>query len=295
MYIGLASTTLAAYHMQSIRLPAMLEAARQRGFRWHCMALLVLSAALSGCAAGVRNDQDASYLYRSGDDFVRLAPIEPGAPPNSHPFAISEGQLRRLLAGIEVRGAASIGKAPVFLKEELETIVPPLASALSKAGPNQDVAFAVTSRRGLFGSMSPKSVTTGRLFMRGDSLNLIFGLVQERRDIGEIDYAGVKPEGFVPGSRERRIGDRIWKIEPGRGQLHNQRGDWLVFDRSVIPAAGATQAAPSTPGDATSGSDAPTKAQEIENRLRVLDALRKRGAITEQEYRERRRAILEQL
>lgn len=281
--------------MKPTHMPAMLEAALRRGPRWHCVSLLVLVTALSACAAGARNDQDGSTVYRSDDNFVRLVPIEPGAPPNAHPFAISAGQLSRLLAGIEVRRAVSIGEAPVFSKEELETIVPPLVSALSKAGPTRDVTFAVTGRRGIFGRLSPETVTTGRLFVTGDSLNLIFGLMQERLDAEKFESTAVSPT-VAPGARSRRIGDTVWKIEPGRGQLHEQRGDWLVFDRSAIPAAGAIPAAPSTPDtDVKSGGEAPAKVQEIEDRLRVLDALRERGTITEQEYLERRRAILEQL
>lgn len=273
----------------------MPEAARRGSFRRYCASLLVLVTALSGCAAGARNDHDANYVFRTDDDFVRLAAIEPGAPPNSHPFAISASRLNGLLAGVHVRRAVAIGRAAAFSKEELEIIVPPLVSALSKAGPNQDVTFAVTGRRGLFGSASPRTVTTGRLFARGGSLNLIFGLMQERLDPSTFGYEA-PGTAITPGARSRRIGDTIWKIEPGRGEFHGERGDWLVFDRSAIPSAPVIQAAPPMPDAGTKvGGEVPAKAQEIENRLRVLDELRKRGVITEQEYLERRRAILEQL
>ncbi len=279
--------------MKPTPMPKMPEAVHRCDLRWHCVPLLLLVATLSACAAGVKNDQDGSYVYRADDDFVRLVPIEPGAPPNAHPFAISASQLRQLLAGVEVRGATSIRKAPVFTKEELETIVPPLASALAKAGPNQDVTFAVTGHRGIFGRASPKTVTTGRLFASGDSLHLIFGLMQERVDSGTLGYTVLSPT-LTPGARSRRIGDSIWKIEPGPGRFREQRGDWLVFDRSAMPPPEALQAAPAAP-DMKPGGEAPAKAQEIENRLRVLDALKEKGVITEQEYLERRRAILEQL
>ena len=278
-------------------MAAILQHAGRAGFCWRHI-ILVVAVALNGCAGlGASDDRDSRYVYQSDENYVRLEPIEPGAPANAHPFTVSAEQLRRLLARPKVRGASSIGTTPVFSQEELESIASPLASALSKAGPNQDVTFAVASHRGLFGKLSPKSVTTGRMFVRGDSLNLIFGLMQARLDTGRLDYTGADP-AVTAGLRARRIGDTIWKIEPGPGRFHEQRGDWLVFDRSAIPA----MATPTTPRAHDTGARpaeaAPTtdgKAQEIENRLRVLDALREKGAITEQEYRDRRRAILDQL
>lgn len=282
-------------------MPTILDTARRAGRRRY-LSLLVLAAALAACAGtGTKNDRGGSDVYRSEDSYVRLEPIEPGATANSHPAAVSAGQLRRLLAPVEVSDAAVIGKAPVFSQEELETIVPPLASALSKAGPQQDVTFAVAGRRGVFGRLSAKSVTTGRLFASADSLNLIFGLIQQRVDAAMLDYSEVIPE-IIPGTRSRRIDLKVGRIEPGSGRLLERRGDWLVFDRAAIPAAAAVPAARSARDtDAKSGGEAPpaptleSKAQEIENKLRVLEALRERGVVTEQEYRERRRAILEQL
>lgn len=275
------------------------EATRRTGLRWRYLSPLVLAAALTACAtAGTKDNRDGSDVYQSDGNYVRLDPIEAGAPANSHPFAISAGQLSRLLAGIKASGAASVGSAPVFSQEELDTIVPPLASALSKAGPNQDVTFAVTARRGIFGRLAPKAVTTGRLFVQGDSLNLIFGLIQQRTNGEVLDHRGVVPE-VIPGTRSRRIDLNVGQIEPGSGHVHERRGDWLVFDRSAIPPAAAAPTRRDT--GAKSGGEAPAtptvdgKVQEIEHKLRVLETLRERGVISEQEYRERRRAILEQL
>lgn len=277
-----------------------LEAARRTRLRPHYVALLVLAAGLTACATMGKDNRAGSYVYQSDDNYVRLDPIEPGAPSNSHPFAVSAAQLTRLLADVKVSGAASADKAPVFSREELETIAAPLASALSKAGPNQDVTFAVTARRGIFGSFSAKDITTGRLFVREDSLNLIFGLIQQRLNPEMLGYSHV-PD-IIPGTRARRIDLKFGQIEPGSGHLQERRGDWLVFNRSAIPATIATPATPAPPaaagksgGEALPAPTVDSKIQEIENRLRVLDALKERGVITEQEYRERRRAVLEQL
>ena len=268
----------------------MLQSTRRVRSSWSYVSLLVLATALCACAeTGATESSNRGDGFQSGDNYVRLIPIEAGAPANSHPFVISADQLHQLLAGIKVDDASLAGRAPVFLEEELQTIVPPLVSALSKAGPNQDVAFAVTSHRGVFGSYSPKSITTGRLFANADSLNVIFGLMQQRVDSGALDYSGVTPAA-IPGARSRRL-EVGWKIEPGSAHLHEKRGDWLVFDRSAIPPAAVLPSA----GSATEAGTIDHKAKEIESRLQVLDELKKRGAITEPEYLERRRAILQEL
>jgi hypothetical protein len=262
------------------------------------MLLLVLSTALSACVGmGDRESRHPDDVFRSGDNYVRLVPAETGAPTNSHPFIISPRDLRKLLAGINVVGADSIGKAPVFSKEQLDMVVPPLATALSKAGPHQDVTFAVAAYPGLFGSYSTKSVTTGRLFVNAGSMNLIFGLMQER--FGRSDYEYKVPK-IAPGIRARRIDLAPWQLDAGNANVYEQRGDWLVFNQSAIPAAAIAPTRPSPeagvrPGGDTTSPTIDAKAQEIENRLRLLDRLKENGAITEQEYRERRRAILEQL
>jgi hypothetical protein len=279
--------------MQAIHKPT-----RRVGLLGRNTLVLISAVVFSACAGwGTQESRHPGDVFRSGDNYVRLVPVEAGAPTNSHPFVTSPRELRRLLAGINVVGADTIRKAPVFSKEQLDMIVPPLTTALSKAGPYQDVTFAVTAYPGLFGKYSPKSVTTGRLFVSAGAMNLIFGLMQER--FGGSDYEFETPK-TTPGIRARRIDLAPWSIDASNAEVHEQRGDWLVFKQSVIPAAAIAPTRPSPetgarPGGETTSPAIDAKAQEIENRLRLLDRLKEKGAITEQEYRERRRAILEQL
>lgn len=272
-------------------VPAVPESAHRRICPRRRLALLVLAALLCACAT---TPDAGSYVYRSDDDFVRLVPIEAGATPNAHPFTISRDQLRRLLAGIQVRRTVRIGRAPVFTGDELDKIVPPLVAALAKASPRQDVTFAVSGERGFLGKLSRDSYTTGRLFARDDGLNLVFGIVHAQVDIGAAEDVWATPD-MVPGSRARRVGDTLWKIEPGRARLRAERGDWLVFARSAVPGGASPAAAGRSEAPAGGAARTTSKAEEIANRLRVLDELRASGAITEQEYRERRQAILDQL
>lgn len=263
---------------------------RRHGSRPRFLSLFVLAAALSACAgAGTMRDADRAHVYRSGEDFVRLDPVEPGAPPNAHPIVLSVAQVRDLLTPLKVSHADSIGKASVFTNDELDRLVPPLVSALSRAHTDQDVTFAVTSYRGILGKLSPKSITTGRLFASGDTINLIFGVMQLRLESEKVEPATVVPPTIAPGTRSRKIDTTAWKLDPIGGYFHDRRSDWVVFDRAALGPA-AAPVLPTKDGTTPDG-----RAQEVEKRLEVLDKLRKTGAITEEEYRERRRAILDQL
>lgn len=280
-------------------MPTMLSIARCPGLHRHRMFLFVLVTVLAGCAgAGASNGGYHSYVYRSGDSYVRLDPIEAGARANAHPYVVSADQLNRWLALVNVKGAASVGMVRLFSKEELEKIVPPLAVALSTARPNEDVTFAVASHRGMFADLSPKSITTGRLFADADSVNLILGVVQQRLNADESDY-GVNAPKITAGMRAHRVDTTVWKIDPGRARFHGQRGDWLVFERTTSPATATGRvSAPATKSSGEAGAAAPTidsKERQIEERLQLLNRLKQKGVITEKEYRERRRAILEEL
>lgn len=226
------------------------------------------------------------YVYRPSLGFVRIERIEPGFPDNAHPFEISIDALRQRLASVKMKDD------PVFTSDELDEVVPYLAAALRKAAPNEDVTFAVTGRHGLFGKVSPKTVTTGRVFARDQRLNVVFGVIHDPFDIALRVSDVLQP--FIPGTRAKRI-ETYWALTPGMGRLAaDNRPDWVTFDtaRTEQPptaTSGGASAGP-TPSPAVD-----SRAEEIERRLRVLDRLKESGAITEEEYRARRRAILQEL
>jgi len=234
------------------------------------------AAALVACATN--DPQVVSYETHPDNGYVRIEHIEPGAPENTHPIKLAPTSLRQMLASLKVKGAASAGQVLVLDPDELDEIVPPIAFALAKAGSGEDITFAVSGAHGRFGNYSPKTFTTGRVFVRGEQLNVIFGFIHElpREDL----YGAAVARTYIPGSRAQRV-DSIWTLLPGSAQLVDKRPDWVVFDLKAIPAASAPAAT------------VESRYQEIETRIKVLDQLKANGRITEEEYRERRRAILQ--
>jgi hypothetical protein len=187
-----------------------------------------LALALGSCSAlGSKTDKDGPevlrYEYRPSLGFVRIERIESGAPDNAHPFGISIDAMRQKLASVKLKGD------PIFTSEELDEVVPYLAAALKSVGSNEDVTFAITGSHGLLGKFSPKTVTTGRVFVIDQRLNIIFGVVHDPFGILQMQTPNV-PQPFIPGTRAKRIDTRL-AITPGKGRLAaDDRPDWVTFD-----------------------------------------------------------------
>lgn len=249
--------------------------------------IVVVLGTLSACSnLNLGDAPPGRDEYRPRYGYVRIEQSEPGAAENAHPFSISVEALRQLLGRPKVSGSASMWAAPLFTEEELAEFAAPLAAALAKAGPREDVVFAVAGNRGLFGPYSPKYYTTGRLFVRNDRLNLILGKVDERYEGEERSARGSRK--LLPGSRAQRI-DAGWTIDPAGVEQQAGRPDWLLFDARAIPAATPPVPSTSTPPAVEN------RPSEVENRLRTLQQLKDKGLITDEEYRERRRALLQSL
>jgi len=268
--------------------------------RGRALALCALALLLAACGAtrpGTGAALPPGYLYKAELAFVRIEPIEPGAPDNAHPATVPTPGLRRTLEAMHAAGTISISAKPVFTAEELDAIVAPLAAALAKAGPREDVVFASRGLHGLFGKYSPATVTTGRVFVHDGRVNMIFGWLHDQFD--QMVRGEDAVHSLVPGSRAKRLASG-WDITSG-GIVPN-RSDWVAFE---VPAAveaspprSAETAAPKTPSDAAAPAPAPAapddaRYQELERKLKLLDRMKANGLITDEEYRDQRRTILQ--
>jgi len=276
-----------------------------------------LAASVAGCAAqgggtppsqaGSLNTapQGSTVLWHSGVQFVALTPQGDGASPNQQPADLTPAQVRQALAELKVARGSQGATAPVFIDAALQELSPKLAAALSKAGPHQDVTFAVASKgesadtHMLLIHINQPLLTTGRVFYRNGRLNVIFGLVNQPF---ETEYAktGRLPP-MPPGNRARRVRSG-WRVTGGQAVEHpaSGRGDWVsVALARTMPAAKTESAAqsskPAAPQQgAAGGAKSPVQSEydRIAKRLRVLDKLHRQGLITDQEYRAKRKQIL---
>ncbi len=233
-------------------------------------------------------------LHQGEFSFVRVERAEPGAAASQHPVSVTPEVLRAALAS--VRHVKADGE-PLFNDDELAEIVPALVRGLGALRPDEDLSFAVAGRHGGLGFMTPRSVTTGRLFATAEGLQLIVGLA---RLPFESQYlaTGYVP-AFEPGRRAAGV-DKNVAIRPASGTA--RRADWVSLvlapaaaaapTAGVVPAAAAPAAAAVVPPATPARPRDPAFFEEQENRLRALKRLRDANLITEDEYQMKRREIL---
>lgn len=243
---------------------------------------------------------------------VRLQPAEAGAPANEHPAVLSPEQLAQALGSITI----TVKDEPesLFHADELKDLVGPLASAFRNAGPGDDVLLLSTSRRG-GGLLSVGTGVTARLFVKGGELQVIVN--DSRLDFVNA-YRGthIAPD-FEFGSRQAAGKARLVSTAGTA-----RRADWLAFPvavqsvaasaaapapaprpapaRAAVPAAVATPAAaaPAPPPPAAPAATAARDGrffEEQEQRLRTLKRLREQNLISEDEFQQKRREILQSL
>lgn len=234
---------------------------------------------------------------------IQRAEREAGAAANQHPATIAPETLRQLLA--PVRLVVGNGTQPLFSPDELGDLIEPLAEALSVATPGDDLLLLSTHRRGGGVLVAPLGLTA-RLFVQDNALHLI--VHEARRDFVNAYIGSRIPPTFTFGSRARA--GVVTLQDPGATV---RRADWLAIPVTRVaapapapqpvvlpaPAPGvppkAQAAPPPAPVPAPAARPAPASADEIEQRLLTLKRLRERGLISEEEYQQKRREILQAL
>jgi hypothetical protein len=217
----------------------------------------------------------------------------------AHPAKISPEELKNLLGAIRYRawGLFKGSRDETMAEgESLDRLVNPLSTWLAKVSPDERIRFLVTRNAWPMGIKG----TSGVLFLSTpESLNLAFDLLDEglSDDSGDprtmvfrddpVEIVGKEPE-IIPPPEGTIVGAPEGRVHPR----------WMVIDPRKIPApvVAAPPAAPppqppASPPGATAGAEA-AEAEAIRQKLRNLEALRKEGTITEEEYGKARAEIL---
>lgn len=278
-------------------------------------------------------NQVVAVIWNGGvDGYVRIERQESSANrPNQHPVSVTPEQLAVVLGEFEFRRGT--GKERPLMSEAMaRRLAGPLSEALARVDPSQDVTFAITGRAGgFFNVVSPRAVTTGRVFYLDGRLNVVFGLIE--KNIQDMFRAtGVLP-AYDPGQRAGPLTTGVEVIPAAGMQLASSgRSDWIEMGRDAWPspdgrvyAAAPTQppadnvlsgaptapvvtpaptvsaapppvaTAPVPPPTNTVTAPAPGYYESFEQRLATLKRLREQDLITEEEYRNKRQEILDQL
>ncbi len=212
---------------------------------------------------------------------VQRVPREAGSEPNQHPRALPPEQLRSLLASLRVliKGKSQ----PLFVSDEIGDLIEPLAQALAAAEPGDDLLLLSTTRRGDT-VLAPATGLTARLFVQADQLNVI------------VHDARLEFMGAWIGTRIRPTFSYGTRSKASEVQLQSATGQVRRSDWQALPLGAAAAAAPLS---APAASAVPARDngfyQEQEQRLRGLKRLLEQGLISEAEYQQKRREILQTL
>jgi hypothetical protein len=275
------------------------------------LMLLVTGGGIAGCAAmraDPARDMNARKIWQTRDQYVAIEMQDRQSggttPANAHPAAISTDRLRSALASIEVLLPGGDKTVPLFNDPEVKILTEKIREGLALAGPDQDVTFAIVGYYAtLAGVFKESKVTTARVFCRDGELNIIFGDVL--RDVREQEDRRLNP--FLPGSRTA-VATLNWTLAARAGGEHFavKRPDWLTFPLTgsatplTVPAAREDSGSSVTGGKAAAPAVAPEKPapaekKSVEERLMLLNELRNKKLITEEEYRAKRLEILNEL
>jgi len=256
--------------------------------------LIVLCLLATGCSTikAITTGKDDKEFFRSREQYVRIIKqdetkgVKPS--PNDHPVLLESSQLRTALSSLEFVLPKKDKSSPVFEKPELDVLEKYLGIALEQAGPDEDVSFAVVGNYlAVYGLAKEQMSTSARVFYKDGKLNIIFG------DIHAKYYANVDRRVYpmAPGSRFLSK-NHEWKLLSYPYQEFymgpdGQRRDWLVIDLAAMTARAAM-------GEKEAAT-MPPHAKTVEERLKVLEELRAKKMITEDEYKTKRENILSDL
>ena len=147
----------------------MIQAAFVTAPRGGRFLFLFATALLLAAPAGA-----VETVWQKNNDFVRIEKADGGTSPGSLP-KLSADAVRAVLASVQISGDGETG--PLMDNDQLSVISGPIANGLAQAGPGQDVTFAVQAKSGILDYLGPPRATAGRVFVDGDSVGLIIGMV----------------------------------------------------------------------------------------------------------------------
>ena len=274
---------------------------------------------------------EAETIFQNGPNWLKLAPIEPGAQPNSKAVGLRQEQVIQALGGISVRLNASRFRGlfsrrkqdpmPLFSHATLAQLARPLTAAINRAGPHRDLLLQVSQNRregaGLSGLIKDSRITTARIFHRDEQLHLILGAVEQNPNTDDSKnlnnnpkaggYAQFKDQVQVPMGRRAQEAKLAAELSSdlALGAAPQGRSDWLALDLSGLATKALAkplqdrQAQPKAGAAKTSPPTRPDpealKSMDAKalDQLRELRELKRRDLITDELYETLVRELLD--
>lgn len=254
----------------------------------HGRHFLYFAAALFLSSAGVAQ---AETIWQKDNDFVRIEKAD-GSQAASNLPKLSADAVRAALSAVQVSSDGT--SSPLFDEEQVAVLAGPISRGLAEASPGQDVTFSIHGRAGFVDYFGPPRATAGRIFVDGDSLGLIIGMVKATflSSTFAVDVARIRTGSRMTAQETEH------RIVPGSGVTLAIAGrtDWArIAPAAWVGTAGtpipqpayvqAPAAAPEQPAaPAMVTAPVPQDPNQIEQRFAALKRLLDSHMITQEEY-----------
>ena len=230
-----------------------------------------------------------------------------------HPWNVQIGVLDAMLESVRYKGGRVIfGGAQseeAFPTSSRQVLLRPLQNAFAQAGPDQAVDFSFIEHRSMLKVFQRVHLTDGIMFCKGGKLNIAFrNLAYEELGVEQ----GEEPNRADPTASPVRSS---WTLVAGDGQtLAKAQGSgilgartytnwleldlswpWGVSDAEIIERAmpGMGEALDSVlEGERKLPKPTVTTREEVQKRLEFLEELYREGAVSEADYRSKKRELM---
>ena len=229
----------------------------------HRIIIAACATTMFVISQGTQATDYQKFLYQGDTDYVKIVDQDERGIPNDHPFVISAKELVSVLSPLTYKKKAFLGlgsdNEPIFERQQLEKLSGYLSEGLKTASRRQDIIFVMTGRKGdLIGTKS--LVTSGRVFITSNQLNIIFGHIDldyeayidnidhymyiERKKAGEgteryreLTTEVKKNYPIKPGYRKKEGTLGTVNISAGGQPVKTERNGWVAITLQARSAA----------------------------------------------------------
>ncbi|GFD95158.1 hypothetical protein KUL156_09250 [Alteromonas sp. KUL156] len=258
---------------------------------------------------------DAQVIFQEDkNNFIRLVEkpnvTDSDMRANQHPFTLHERDITAILSGIQVVKNQNTS-TPLFSNEQVALLAAYLPEALNTATAQQDVIFALSKeKRYLAGLKTQTYYVAGSIFVADNQLNILIGEFDKVANKAyEMAYdptsQGLVKYDFDFGNRKQAkfsFDSPLSFSAPGIELKTKNRFDWVVaptqlaFEAPVEKETLSPANRENTPSKTDVAGSPPLPAEnDIVARFKRLNALKNANLISETEYAEKRRQLLNEL
>ncbi|MBU2591453.1 MAG: SHOCT domain-containing protein [Nitrospinae bacterium] len=259
------------------------------------LSLITLTLLLTGCASRTIH----TPIFEKGEEHVWLEQYSNNAASvgeYNHPAEIEVAKIKNILDSIITEELVFSNWSEgdkVFNDEESNRLAPQLSEALGRANNNQWVNFSIiVIRDGYLGKTN--HLTDGIAFVKDSKLNIVFLNINYEIIIGNMGrpYDRKKERNYKD---PRRLSSTDYFIrllsDPSKGfsKPTSEHNNWLIFDMNKVMEARLQEK------EETKMEKIKTQSLNVTERLKILQELKDEKIITEEEYQQKRKAIIEDL